>query len=83
MVGELADALNVKICVEGIETQEQLNVLQDMNIRLIQGFYFDKPMRRYVFEEKYVTGRIDEMDPPDDFFEPMGELTDEEKSILY
>ncbi len=83
MVGELAEALNVKICVEGIETQEQLDVLENMNIRLIQGFYFDKPMRRYVFEEKYVTGRVDEMDPPEDFFDPIGELTDEERSILY
>lgn len=83
MVGELADALNVKICIEGIETEEQLRVLDDMNIRLIQGFYFDKPMRRYVFEEKYVIGCIDEMDAPDDFFDPVEELTDEDRSILY
>lgn len=83
MVGELADALGVKICVEGIETEEQLRVLDNMNIRLIQGFYFDKPMRRYVFEEKYVTGCIDEMDAPDDFFDPVEELTDEDRSILY
>ena len=83
MVGELAEALNVKICVEGIETEEQLHVLDNMNIRLIQGFYFDKPMRRYVFEEKYVHGCIDEMDAPEDFFDPIGELTDEDRSILY
>ncbi len=83
MVGELADALKVKICVEGIETEEQLRVLDDMNIRLIQGFYFDKPMRRYIFEEKYVSGYEDKMDPPADFDEPMGELTDEDRSILY
>ena len=83
MVGELAEALNVKICVEGIETKDQLDVLKDMNIRLIQGFFFDKPMRRYIFEEKYVQGMIDEMDAPEDFFDPVGELTDEERSILY
>ena len=83
MVGELADALGVKICVEGIETEEQLRVLDDMNIRLIQGFYFDKPMRRYVFEEKYVTGCPDNMDVPDGFFDPLQELTDEDRSILY
>ena len=83
MVGELAEALGVKICVEGIETEEQLRVLDNMNIRLIQGFYFDKPMRKYVFEEKYVIGVVDEMDAPDDFFEPVGELTDEDRSILY
>ncbi|MBR5765945.1 MAG: bifunctional diguanylate cyclase/phosphodiesterase, partial [Lachnospiraceae bacterium] len=83
MVGELADALNVKICVEGIETEEQLRVLDNMNIRLIQGFYFDKPMRRYVFEEKYVLNYEDKMDPPEDFDDPVGELTDEDRSILY
>ena len=38
---------------------------------------------RYVFEEKYVIGCIDEMDAPDDFFDPVEELTDEDRSILY
>ncbi|MCR5507345.1 MAG: EAL domain-containing protein [Lachnospiraceae bacterium] len=83
MVGELADALSVKICVEGIETEEQLHVLDDMNIRLVQGFYFDKPMRKYIFEEKYVTGYEDRMDPPEGFDAPLEELTDEDRSILY
>ena len=54
-----------------------------MNIRLIQGFYFDKPMRRFSFEEKYVVDYPDNMDPPEDFFDPVQELTDEERSILY
>ncbi len=54
MVGELASALGVKICVEGIETIEQYKVLENMNIRMVQGFYFDRPMRRAAFEEKYV-----------------------------
>ena len=54
MVGELANALGVKVCVEGIETQEQYKVLENMNIRMIQGFYFDRPMPREAFEKKYV-----------------------------
>ncbi|HKM20721.1 MAG TPA: EAL domain-containing protein [Lachnospiraceae bacterium] len=54
MVGELASAIGVKICVEGIETKEQFQVLENMNVRLIQGFYFDRPMKRTAFEEKYV-----------------------------
>ncbi|MCR5733783.1 MAG: bifunctional diguanylate cyclase/phosphodiesterase [Lachnospiraceae bacterium] len=65
MVGELADALKVKICVEGIETEEQKAILDDMNVRMIQGFYFDRPMRRSAFEDKYVTNCIDAMDHPD------------------
>ena len=83
MVGELAQALNVKICVEGIETEEQLRVLDDMNIRLIQGFYFDKPMRRYAFEEKYVTNMEDTMEVPTDFYEPVEGLTNDELEALY
>ena len=65
MVGELAAALKVKICVEGIETEEQKAVLDDMNVRMIQGFYFDRPMRKSAFEDKYVKNCIDQMDHPD------------------
>ena len=54
MVGELANALGVKVCVEGIETAEQYRVLENMNVRMIQGFYFDRPMQRDTFEKKYV-----------------------------
>jgi len=54
MIGELAQALGVKICVEGIETEEQYKVLEKMNIHMIQGFYFGKPTTRKEFEEKFV-----------------------------
>jgi len=54
MVGELASTIGVSICVEGIETLEQYKVLEGMKVRLIQGYYFDKPMPRAKFEEKYI-----------------------------
>ena len=54
MIGELASALGVRVCVEGIETQEQFKVLEDMNVRMVQGFYFDRPMPREEFEAKYL-----------------------------
>lgn len=54
MIGELAQALNVKICVEGIETLNQYKVLEKMNVHMIQGYYFGRPMPRKDFEEKYV-----------------------------
>ena len=54
MVAELADAIGVNVCVEGIETKEQYEVLKDMKVSLIQGFYFDRPMTKEAFEEKYV-----------------------------
>ena len=54
MVSDLADALGVSICMEGVETEEQCKVLGDMNVRLIQGYYFDRPMPAGEFEKKYV-----------------------------
>lgn len=54
MVAELAQTIGVNICVEGIETKEQYMVLQGMKIKYIQGFYFDRPMPRKLFEARYV-----------------------------
>lgn len=54
MVAELAENLDKRICVEGIETRGQIEVLKDMNVRMVQGFYFDRPMPADEFEEKYV-----------------------------
>lgn len=54
MIGELAQALDVKICVEGIETLEQYKVLENMNVHMIQGYYFGRPMPRENFEEKFL-----------------------------
>ena len=54
MVSDLADAIEVNVCVEGVETEEQYHIVGDMNISMIQGYYFDKPMSKNEFEEKYV-----------------------------
>ena len=54
MVSELANAIGVSICVEGVETKEQYQILQGMRVRLVQGYYFDRPMPKKDFEEKYV-----------------------------
>lgn len=54
MVAELANAINVKICVEGVETEEQLEALKKTKIQMIQGFYFGRPMRLADFEKKYL-----------------------------
>ncbi len=54
MVAELAETIGVNICVEGIETESQYKVLEGMKVKMIQGFYFDRPMPGSAFEEKYV-----------------------------
>ena len=54
MVAELAEAIGVNLCVEGVETKIQYQILSGMKVSLVQGYYFDKPMQRTEFEKKYV-----------------------------
>lgn len=53
MVAELAETLGVNICVEGIETETQYQIVRKMKVKYMQGFYFDRPMKRDAFEAKY------------------------------
>ncbi len=57
MVTELAAAIDVNVCVEGIETKAQYEVVRKMPISMIQGYYFDKPMNADSFEGKYAIPR--------------------------
>ncbi|MBR4749343.1 MAG: EAL domain-containing protein [Abditibacteriota bacterium] len=41
---ELAHSLDMKVLVEGIETQEQKEFAESMGVDIIQGFYFFKPI---------------------------------------
>ena len=54
MINELAAALGLHVCVEGIERKEQLSVLEKMDVTLMQGFYFDKAIPLGEFETKYI-----------------------------
>ena len=54
MVAELASTIGVSICVEGIETKEQYKVLEGMKVRLVQGYFFDRPMPKKNFLKKYI-----------------------------
>lgn len=53
MIAELGETIGVSICVEGVETYGQHQVLQGMKVKYAQGFYFDRPMPREEFEKKY------------------------------
>ena len=54
MVAELAQTIGVSICVEGIETEAQYKVLEGMKVRMVQGYYFDRPMTQKDFQKKYI-----------------------------
>ncbi|MCR4611414.1 MAG: EAL domain-containing protein [Lachnospiraceae bacterium] len=55
-VSKLADAIDVNVCVEGVEEERQKIALDDMNIQMIQGFLYDRPLPQSEFEEKYIDG---------------------------
>lgn len=54
MVAELAKTIGVKICVEGVEEEQQYTAIKEMGIDLVQGFYFGKPMPVEEFERDYL-----------------------------
>lgn len=54
LVAELAKAIGVTVCVEGVEKKEQYQAMKNMEIKLIQGYFFGKPLTQKDFEEKYL-----------------------------
>lgn len=64
MVAELAETLGANICVEGIETEPQYRIVRKMKVKYIQGYYFDRPMKRDAFESKYC-GKLMESEEDD------------------
>ncbi len=54
LITELSDQLNVKVCVEGVEKKDQLKTLKKMNVSMIQGYYYGKPMHYNDFEREFL-----------------------------
>ncbi len=48
----LADELGLVSLTEGVETEEQFQMLADMGCKLFRGYYFSKPIPLHQFEEK-------------------------------
>jgi EAL domain-containing protein (putative c-di-GMP-specific phosphodiesterase class I) len=40
----LAKELNLEVVAEGVETEDQLEILRDLNCDIIQGYYYAKPL---------------------------------------
>ena len=53
LVSDLCETLGASICVEGVEKLRQYQILKNMKVKFIQGFYFDKPMPLRDFEKRY------------------------------
>ena len=51
---ELAYSAQIRVCCEGVETEEELYVLRKLHPDTIQGFLFGRPYKKEQFEEKYI-----------------------------
>ena len=51
---ELTHSINSKLCIEGIETKEELERICTLNPDYIQGFYFGKSYPGPTFLAEYV-----------------------------
>ncbi len=52
---ELAHSIDVSVCVEGVETAQELSALMPLEPNYIQGYYFGRPVSQDFFEENFVT----------------------------
>ncbi|GAB6045025.1 EAL domain-containing protein [Caminibacter profundus] len=50
---EVAKLLNMKTIAEGVENEEQFNILKELGCDFVQGFLFEKPLEEEEFEKKY------------------------------
>lgn len=51
LIVELSDTIDTDIIVEGVENEAQLNILKELGVDYIQGFYYGKPVPAYEFEK--------------------------------
>jgi EAL domain-containing protein (putative c-di-GMP-specific phosphodiesterase class I) len=50
----MAHTLDLKVVAEGIEKEEQLNILKSHNCDIIQGYYFSKPVESHEIESMLI-----------------------------
>ncbi len=51
-VARMADELNMSVITEGVESWDQVEFLKSVNIDIVQGFLFDKPLPKRDFEQR-------------------------------
>ncbi len=54
---KLAKAIGAETLAEGVEQREQVDTLLSLGCEIIQGYYFDKPLPRDVFEKRIINRR--------------------------
>lgn len=51
---DMAHSLGLKLCIEGVETSDDLRQLRQSGVEYIQGYLFGKPYPAVEFEKRYV-----------------------------
>lgn len=51
-IAKMANELNMDVIAEGVERWDQVEFLQSVNIDMVQGFLFDKPLPKEEFEKR-------------------------------
>lgn len=51
---DLANISNITVCLEGVETEEQLQIIRDLRADCLQGYIFSKPVVAEEFEQRFV-----------------------------
>jgi diguanylate cyclase (GGDEF)-like protein len=52
---QIATSMNAKVVAEGVETKEQLQILEKMKCHLVQGYYLNRPLKLIDAEQLMVT----------------------------
>ena len=58
LILDIADDLNLPVVAEGVETEEQMKLLQKLGCALVQGFYFSKPLPPEKYEARILDNYI-------------------------
>lgn len=51
---ELANSCHMRVCCEGVETAEELTILEELHPSTYQGFFFSPPCQPALFAERYL-----------------------------
>ena len=55
LIVDIARYLNVPVIAEGVETENQLQLLREVGCDLVQGYYFSRPLPADEFEQRLLT----------------------------
>ena len=53
-ISELIHSVDLKVCVEGVETMEELTEIERLSADCIQGYYYGKPCEKQAFYKDFV-----------------------------